>query len=280
MLLFAVHISANVLSAPALVLGFAGMIVLLAVGLFRIREEEIARIGLLTAALFVASSIHVPLGPTSVHLLLNGLAGVILGRRVGVAIPVSLLLQAWLLGHGDLSTLGVNSCIMALPALLARPLFQRLLHTRSLGLSEATLAFSWLLSPWTLLVTCPLVIAARRVRRELSWAAEFESGFVTGAITVVLTSLLNALALTLGGVDDFRVVAALTLTMHLPLALVEGAILGSIANLLIRVKPALLLPESAATLRAPSGECRPSLIGVGGASAENALFHHTHSPPD
>src|SRR5947208_188022 len=127
MLPFAVHISANVLSAPTLVLGFAGMIVLLAVGLFRLREEEIARIGLLTAALFVASSIHVPLGPTSVHLLLNGLAGVILGRRVGVAIPVSLLLQAWLLGHGDLSTLGVNSCVMALPALLARPLFLSLL---------------------------------------------------------------------------------------------------------------------------------------------------------
>src|SRR5262245_6590385 len=161
----AVHISANVLSAPALVLGFAGMIALLTVGLFRLREEEIARVGLLTAALFVASSIHVPLGPTSVHLLLNGLAGVILGRRVGVAIPVSLLLQAWLLGHGDLSTLGVNSCVMAVPALLARPLFLNLLHSRSLGLTEATLALSCLLAPLTLVVTAPLAFALRRVRR-------------------------------------------------------------------------------------------------------------------
>jgi hypothetical protein len=133
---------------------------------------------------------------------------------------------------------------MAFPALLARPLFQRLIHTRSLGLSEGTLAFSWILSPWTLLVTGPLVLAARRVRHELRWAAAFEAGAATGAITVVLTSLLNALALTFGGIDDFRVVAALTLTMHLPLALVEGAILGSIANLLIRVKPSLLNPES------------------------------------
>jgi cobalt/nickel transport system permease protein len=244
MIPFAVHISANVLSPPCLVLGFAGMVVLLAIGLFRMREEEIARTGLLTAALFVASSIHVPLGPTSVHLLLNGLAGLILGRRVGVAIPVSLLLQAWLLGHGDLSTLGVNSCVMALPALLARPLFLHLMHNRSLGLSEATLAVGCVLSPWTLLATGPLVVAVRRARSELRWTAVFEAGAVTGAVTVFLTSLLSALALALGGVEDFRAVAAVSLTMHLPLTLIEGAILGFIANLLVQVKPALLVPES------------------------------------
>lgn len=35
----------------------------------------------MTAAFFVASLIHVPIGPTSVHLLLNGLLGVVVGRR-------------------------------------------------------------------------------------------------------------------------------------------------------------------------------------------------------
>jgi cobalt/nickel transport system permease protein len=268
MIPLAVHISANVLTPPALLLGFAGMIALLAVGLFRLREEEIARTGLITAALFVASSIHVPLGPTSVHLLLNGLAGVILGRRVGIAVPVSLLLQAWLLGHGDLSTLGVNSCVMGIPALLARPLFLRLMHSRSLGLSEATLAISWLLSPWLLLVAGPLVLALRRLRQRLQWAAAFEAGFATGAATVFLTSLLNALALALGGVEDFRVVAVLSLTMHLPLTLVEGAILGSIANLLIQVKPSLLLPEPAARKHVPDAAV-PSAVSVTGGTVSS-----------
>jgi len=267
MLPLAVHISANVLSAPALALGFAGMTVLLVVGLFRIREEDVARIGLLTAALFVASSIHVPLGPTSVHLLLNGLAGVVLGRRVGVAVPVSLLLQAWLLGHGDLSTLGVNSCVMALPALLARPLFEHLMHNRSLGLSEATLAVSCLLSPWTLLLAGPLVLAARRLRPKLLGSAAFEAGFLTGAATVFLTSVLNALALAVGGVEDFRVVAALALTMHLPVVLVEGTILGAIANLLIRVKPSMLTSSSAAEVPAHMANRRRAVACERGGAA-------------
>src|SRR5947209_7947187 len=119
----AVHISADVLSGPAMLLGYVALAGFLALGLFRLHEDEIARVGLMSAAFFVASSIHLPLGPTSAHLLLNGLVGVILGRRAGVAIPVGLLLQAMLLGHGSLGSLGVNSCVMVLPALLARPLF-------------------------------------------------------------------------------------------------------------------------------------------------------------
>ena len=48
----------------------AGLLLLPAV--WTIADEEIPRIGLLTAAFFVASSIHVKLGGISVHLLLNG----------------------------------------------------------------------------------------------------------------------------------------------------------------------------------------------------------------
>jgi ABC-type Co2+ transport system permease subunit len=48
---------------------------------------------------------------------------VVLGRRAALAIPVGLLLQAVLIGHGGFTTLGVNSCLMVLPALLAGLLF-------------------------------------------------------------------------------------------------------------------------------------------------------------
>src|SRR5262245_12978314 len=132
--LWAVHISDGVLTAPWLLGGFVitaalalGAVAIDALRSFRrgrpVREEEIARVALLTAAFFVASLIHVPLGPTRVHLLLNGLLGVLLGWRAALAIPVGLFLQAALFGHGGFSTLGINSCVMTLPALLSWGLF-------------------------------------------------------------------------------------------------------------------------------------------------------------
>src|SRR5579884_1911996 len=133
---WAVHISDGVLTIPWLTGGFivAGLLALVAA--FRVRDEEIPRIALLTAAFFVASLIHVRLGPTSVHLLLNGLVGVVLGRRAALAIPVGLALQAALLGHGGFTALGVNAVVLTAPALLAGGLFALLQQIR------------WLRRPW------------------------------------------------------------------------------------------------------------------------------------
>src|SRR6516225_6479156 len=122
-LLWAVHISDGVLSAPWLVGGFALAGLLALVAAYRIRDEEIPRIALLSAAFFVAALMHLRLGPTSVHLLLNGLVGVVLGRRAPLAILIGLGLQAALLGHGGFYTIGINACVMTLPALLAAALF-------------------------------------------------------------------------------------------------------------------------------------------------------------
>src|SRR4051812_20489571 len=121
--LLAVHIADNVLDLPWLLGGFAVAAVLVWIGSWRIRDEEIPQVALLTAAFFLASSIHLPLGPGSVHVLLNGLVGVVLGRRACLAIPIALLLQCLLLQHGGLYALGVNSCVMTLPALAAGGLF-------------------------------------------------------------------------------------------------------------------------------------------------------------
>ncbi len=247
-MLLAVHISANVLSAPCLLLGFAGLVVLLAVGLYRMREEEIARVGLMTAALFVASSIHIPLWPiTTVHLLLNGLAGVILGRRAAVAIPTGLLLQAGLLGHGDLTTLGVNACVMSLPALLARPLFHTVLASERLRVGEALVAMACLMEPRSVLIAAPALVAVRRLYDRVRKSGAFAAGFVAAATSVFLTSVLHSLVLGFGGNADWSVVAVLSLLAHLPVALVEGAILGTAADLIMRVRPSLLLPSATAT---------------------------------
>src|SRR5665213_3688535 len=114
---FAVHISDGVLTWPWLAGGFVLAGLLVAAAMVRVRDEEIPRIALMTAAFFVASLIHVPIGPTSVHLLLNGLLGVIVGRRAPLAVLLGLTLQAVLFGHGGFTTIGVNTCVMALPAL-------------------------------------------------------------------------------------------------------------------------------------------------------------------
>ena len=60
----------------------------------------------------MASSIYIPIPPASVHLILNGLLGVVLGYFAFPAILIGLLFQALVIGHGGLTTLGVNAAMM------------------------------------------------------------------------------------------------------------------------------------------------------------------------
>ncbi len=74
--------------------------------------EEIPRMGMMGAALFVASLIHFPLAGTSMHLGLFGIAGIILGKRSFPPVFAALLFQSLIFQHGGLVTLGVNSINM------------------------------------------------------------------------------------------------------------------------------------------------------------------------
>ncbi|HEX3152895.1 MAG TPA: CbiM family transporter [Gemmataceae bacterium] len=202
--LFAVHISDGVLSDATVALGFVGAALLLAPALYRVRDEEISRIALLTAAFFVSSSIRVPFGPTTVHLLLNALVGVTLGRRAPLAIAVGLLLQVLLLAHGGFTTLGINMVVITLPALLAGIIFRALL-------------------------------GAHPTRRRAVCV-----GAVIGWFTVILTAGLNAAVLVIGGKYDWTIIAAPQFVIYVFLGFVEGMILGVTAGYLVRVKPELL----------------------------------------
>jgi len=86
--------------------------------------QGIPKAALLTAAFFTASLVHLPIPPASVHFVLNGLLGVVLGCYAFPAILVGLFLQAVMFGHGGLSTLGVNALIMGIPALIAAGVFR------------------------------------------------------------------------------------------------------------------------------------------------------------
>lgn len=86
--------------------------------------ESIPKASLLTAAFFVTSLISIPIPPTSVHLILNGLIGILLGYYAFPAILIGLFFQAVMFQHGGLTTLGINAVMMGIPALLAYHIFQ------------------------------------------------------------------------------------------------------------------------------------------------------------
>ena len=124
-MLVAVHLGA-VLTPAFAAGGFVALVPLLAWSMRGVGDDELGRLGVTTAAFFVASQVHFPVGPVSAHLLLNGVAGVVLGRRAPVALTVGLTLQALLFAHGDLTSLGVNAVVYCAPALVARPLLTAL----------------------------------------------------------------------------------------------------------------------------------------------------------
>lgn len=96
-----------------------------AYGLRHLTPDRLPQAAMVGSAFFVASLIHVPLGPSSVHLILGGLAGILLGVAAFPAVLVALLLQAIFFGFGGLTVLGVNAIILALPAVVCGGLARR-----------------------------------------------------------------------------------------------------------------------------------------------------------
>ena len=112
------HISEGVLSAPVLLAGWAVTAPAVAAILWRVRQSEIPRIACFSALFFVASFVHLPVGVSSMHLMLSGLVGTFLGSRAILAIFVALFLQGVFFGFGGLSVLGVNTAVIGFPAVL------------------------------------------------------------------------------------------------------------------------------------------------------------------
>ncbi|MCC0177270.1 cobalt transporter CbiM [Waterburya agarophytonicola K14] len=88
-------------------------------------QANIPKASLLTAAFFVASLIHIPIPPTSVHLIFNGLMGAVLGFYAFPAILIGLFFQAVMFQHGGMSTLGVNAIVIGAPAIAAHLIFKQ-----------------------------------------------------------------------------------------------------------------------------------------------------------
>lgn len=73
------HISEGVLSIPVLATGAAVTAAGTIIGLKKLDSEKLVTVALLSSVFFVASLIHVPIGPSSAHLIMSGLMGMLLG---------------------------------------------------------------------------------------------------------------------------------------------------------------------------------------------------------
>jgi cobalt/nickel transport system permease protein len=208
------HVPDGMLPAQVCLAGYGGIAVLTWLSLDRIKRrgdslEGIPRASVMAAAFFVASWIHIPIPPASVHFVLGGLMGVILGWYAFPAVLTGLFFQAVMFGHGGLTTLGVNGIVIGVPALLASALFS--------------------------------------LRRPLGGGATATGilAFAAGAGSVVLSTLLMAslLMLTipehLPAQTEYQGIRVMALA-YVPIAAIEGVFTALVVSFLSRVKPGMI----------------------------------------
>jgi cobalt/nickel transport system permease protein len=209
------HIPDGILPVPVTVTGYAVTAAATWYSVHKINQKEnprkdVPKASLLTAAFFVASWIHIPLPPTSVHLVLNGLLGSILGYFAFPAILIGLFFQAVMFQHGGLTTLGINAVVMGIPAILAHYIFR----LRKLGNHENQTKMAVL-------------------------------GFLSGAVALGISVALFVIILITNIPADIDVAteraAIYTLAIaHLPLMVIEGIITAMLTVFLQRVRPGIL----------------------------------------
>ena len=113
------HIADGIISTPVCLAAHAASLGLIYVTGKAASTEEIPKMGMTGASLFVASLIQFPLAGTSIHLGLFGIAGIILGKRSFPVIYTALLFQAIIFQQGGLLTLGLNTLNMGAGAFIA-----------------------------------------------------------------------------------------------------------------------------------------------------------------
>jgi cobalt/nickel transport system permease protein len=195
------HITEGVAPAHIAVIGWLLAVMGVVKGLGKLRDEQVPKAALLAAVIFVSSLvIRLPIGPTSVHPILNGLAGLILGWIALPVFMVSLFLQALIFQFGGITTLGINTITMGLPAVACYYLF----NSRLRNLRERKKSFLY--------------------------------GTLSGVTALLLSYILWAAALLLCG-RQLAAIAALSLGPHILITIIEGLFTGFVVAFLFRVYP-------------------------------------------
>jgi cobalt/nickel transport system permease protein len=201
-----VHIADGILAPEIWVTAFILAGIILAYTLHITPVEKIPELSLVTSAVFVASLIHVPIGPTSVHLLLIGLAGILLGLSSFPSIFIAVVLQAFLFQHGGITTIGINTLTMGTPALMAYVIFR--FGTKYLNIKNKEMIF----------------------------------GGMAGGTAVAIAVFFASFALYLSGEEFIGVIIFLCIA-HIPVIIIEVIVVGSVVVFLKKVKPEMLGEE-------------------------------------
>ncbi len=170
-------------------------------------QAAVPKVALLTSAFFVASWINIPVPPTSVHLILNGLMGVILGWYAMPAIVVGLFLQAVMFQHGGLTTLGVNAAMMGIPALGGYAIFQ----------------------------LRDYVLTGYKYQPHI--LAFFGGALGLGGAALIAFTLLIATIPAYLDVSAERAAITALVAAHIPLMVIEGLFTAMVVTFLLRVRP-------------------------------------------
>ena len=195
------HISEGVLSGSVLLAGAALAVAGTAIGLKKIDYDHIVHVAILASAFFVASLIHVNIGPSSAHLILNGIVGLLLGFAAFPAILTALLLQSIFFQYGGLTALGMNTVLMAAPAVAVHYLF------------------------------LPFIGRSPRIT--------FAMGFLSGITAILFSSLLLGLALWFTDENFFKTSLAIILA-NIPVMVIEGIVTGFCVSFLLKVYPEII----------------------------------------
>ena len=193
------HLADGVLSTPVIIATYGASIGSLAIGAKGIEDEDIPKISLMSATFFAASLISIPVPPTSVHPLLCGLIGIILGKRAALAFFPALLLQALLFKHGGITSLGANTIMLFIPAYISYLLYNKL-----------------------------------HIKKDLIRAGFV--GAVSVIMTVIILIILLALTDQRFAQGDFSVVK-IAIVGHLPILIGESIITGFAVQFIEKNKP-------------------------------------------
>jgi len=196
------HISDGVINGSLCLASAGAAAVITTVALKKTSHDDIPRISVMTAAFFAASLIHIKIGPASTHLVLNGIAGIILGMAAFPSILIALIFQAVMFHHGGITTLGINAIIMGLPAIAASYIFRAGYKNKSTLIKK---------------LTC----------------------FSAGTLAVLFSTVIMAACLVTSGAE-FNRISQIAVAVQIPLALVEGIVTVMLVSFLERVKPDLL----------------------------------------
>jgi cobalt/nickel transport system permease protein len=194
------HISEGVLNPEILIIGNSLAAVVLFFAFKNLNHEKITLVAVLAALFFIASFIHIPIGPTSVHLIMSGVLGVFLGFDIFVAVFVGLFLQALLFGYGGISVLGVNLLLVATPGLLS------------------------------------YLILKIKIKNQMQ---EIIGYFLAGSLPIVVSALFLSFLLALNG-EEFYAVASLSFFSNIPIMIIEGLFVILIFKFIKKVSPKIL----------------------------------------